>query len=270
MMSCPIIYALLGLPVLYFLFRRLFPKNEEDGDRQPPQTAAAAANDDDIKQKSEAEIVFDNILSRRTVMPNAFTGEPVTSQELDMILEAGNWAPVNQQKSEPWHFTVFSGPEGVMDYVDFLDEFYKTTASSAATLDTLEQAGELHKLRMRLEFARKVWPTKSSHIIVIGMKRCDEDLQVPEWEEVSAVAMSIQNMQLMANALDVGGFWSSHTFVSHCRDSQQFMEWVGLDRSRGDRVLGAFIIGKVDRKTKQKIRSTRQSIKSKVIYKTSS
>lgn len=33
--------------------------------------------------------------------------------------------------------------------------------------------------------------------------------EVPEWEEVAAVACAAQNMQLVATALGVAGYWSS-------------------------------------------------------------
>ena len=43
---------------------------------------------------------------------------------------------------------------------------------------------------------------------------------MPEWEEMCAVAMSVQNMQLQAAALgNVGCFWSSHTWCKDARES---------------------------------------------------
>jgi len=42
--------------------------------------------------------------------------------------------------------------------------------------------------------------------IAICMQRHHE---VPEWEEVAAVACAAQNMQLVATALGVAGYWSS-------------------------------------------------------------
>ena len=35
------------------------------------------------------------------------------------------------------------------------------------------------------------------------------DKRLPEWEEISSVAMSVQNMHLITTKLDnVGGYWS--------------------------------------------------------------
>jgi len=253
-MDCPIIYVFLGLPLLYFLFRRLFPENLPDED------GISSEKEESVNNKKSSEIVFENILSRRTISPKDCNGEAVTSQELMMILEAGNWAPTHQ-KTEPWRYAVYSGPEGIMDYLDYLEEHYNGIA------DTLDQQ-ELTKFRSKLENARKVWVNQSSHVICIGMKRHEGKL--PEWEEVSAVAMSVQNMHLMASALDIGGFWSSHTWARKCRDSPEYKQRVlGLE-DEADRAFGAFVIGKVDAETKNKIRSARQSIESKVVFKNQS
>ena len=61
---------------------------------------------------------------------------------------------------------------------------------------------------------KAVWPFNVSHMILIGMKRqARPDKRLPEWEEICAVAMSVQNMHLMLTSLSqVGGFWSSHTW----------------------------------------------------------
>ena len=90
------------------------------------------------------------------------------------------------------------------------------------------------------------------------------DKRLPEWEEICAVAMSVQNMHLMATALggNVGGFWSSHTWCRHARDSQEIKKhFGGLMEDPEDRVLGAFVLGKfVEGKS---FRSTRSDIKLK-------
>ena len=37
--------------------------------------------------------------------------------------------------------------------------------------------------------------------------------RVPEWEEISAVAMAVQNMWLTATGLGLGAFWSTPAFL---------------------------------------------------------
>ena len=48
--------------------------------------------------------------------------------ELDTILEAANWAPTHN-KTEPWRYVVFQGPESITSYLDFLDDFYRPIAN---------------------------------------------------------------------------------------------------------------------------------------------
>ncbi len=67
---------------------------------------------------------------------------------------------------------------------------------------------------------------------------------MPEWEEIFAVAMSVQNMHLMATAMgDGAGFWSSHTWCKRARDSREMRNFLNL--SGEDRVFGAFLLIKV-------------------------
>jgi len=44
---------------------------------------------------------MDVIKSRRTITPKNFNGKSLTSKELDLILEAANWAPTHK-RTEPW------------------------------------------------------------------------------------------------------------------------------------------------------------------------
>ena len=54
-------------------------------------------------------------------------------------------------------------------------------------------------------------------MLLIGMKRQAKENRLPEWEEISAVAMSVQNMHLMTTSLErVGGT----VFENHRKKSQ--------------------------------------------------
>ena len=54
-------------------------------------------------------------------------------------------------------------------------------------------------------------------MLLIGMKRQAKENRLPEWEEISAVAMSVQNMHLMTTSLErVGGtVFENHRKKSH-------------------------------------------------------
>ena len=91
--------------------------------------------------------------------------------------------------------------------------------------------------------------------------------RLPEWEEICAVAMSVQNMHLMTTALDhVGAFWSSHTWCKAARDSMELRkEYFGdLLPDSEDRVFGALVLGKYPEG--KKYRSTRTEMSTKVVF----
>ena len=49
---------------------------------------------------------LDLIVERRTIMPKEFiSGSQISEEELNMILEAANWAPTHQ-KNEPWRYSI--------------------------------------------------------------------------------------------------------------------------------------------------------------------
>ena len=45
-------------------------------------------------------------MERRTIMPKEFiSGSQISEEDLNMILEAANWAPTHQ-KNEPWRYSI--------------------------------------------------------------------------------------------------------------------------------------------------------------------
>ena len=76
---------------------------------------------------------------------------------------------------------------------------------------------------LRLKFGDDIPPNEkeniikkfnlTSHVICICLNRSQEDF-IPEWEEISAVAMSVQNMWLTCSANNLGCYWSSPKIIS--------------------------------------------------------
>ena len=201
------------------------------------------------------------LLSRRSIMPKEFIkGQEVSNEEIETILEAANWAPTHQ-KNEPWRYSIIKGSENIESYFDFLEEWYDDKVDSVSDLD-------LKKFRSKLSRTREYWTHKVSHLILIGMKRVAKpDRRLPEWEEICAMAMSIQNMHLQASSMNsIGGYWSSLNWCKAARDSQELRErWFGdLLLDPEDRVFGAFVLGKYD--SNKQYRSTRTEISSKVVH----
>ena len=209
-------------------------------------------------KEEKVPIVLENILNRRTIFPkDCIENQVIKRTELETILEAANWAPTHN-KTEPWRYIVYQGPSAISSYLDFLEDYYQSIEE-----DITEN--ELEKFRKKMSGARNDWPTKCSTLIIIAMNRQQPDEQgsrMPEWEEICAVAMSVQNMHLMATAMgDIAGFWSSHTWCKRARDSKEMRHFLNLDNDE-DRVFGAFLLGRYD--SKKRFRSIRNSIWQKV------
>jgi len=164
--------------------------------------------------------ISESIKNRRSVFPSQYNQEPVTKEELNTLLEAANWAPTHK-RTEPWRFKVLQGaakePLGV-----FLAEKYKETADSFS------------------EFKYKKIQEKalqSAAIIAVCMQR-DLAKRIPEWEEVAATAMAVQNIWLTAHELNIGGYWSSPGLIKYMDSFFDFKE--------GEKCLGFFYLGKYD------------------------
>eukprot|EP00092_Neocalanus_flemingeri_P063946 GFUD01077490.1.p1 GENE.GFUD01077490.1~~GFUD01077490.1.p1 ORF type:complete len:299 (-),score=85.50 GFUD01077490.1:572-1342(-) len=178
------------------------------------------------------------IKSRRSIMPKDLSGESLTREEVELVLEAANWAPTHH-KTEPWRYTVVEGSDAINDYLDMMETWYSDNKEDISEAD-------YDKFLMKLSGARSTWPQNVSHVVVIGMARqALPDKKLPEWEEICAVASSVQNLHLALTSIEgAGGFWSSHTWCRMFRDSQDMRDYLGL-KDAEDRVLGAFVIGKV-------------------------
>jgi nitroreductase len=134
------------------------------------------------------------IRQRRSVFPRDYTGEVVSDEIINQMLENANWAPTHKF-TEPWRFVVFSG-EGLKQLAAFQSECYKVVTMANDTYREDRYQALQNK------------PMESSHIISIGMKR-DEAKRLPEWEELGAVFCAVQNMYLTATAYDIGCYLST-------------------------------------------------------------
>ena len=66
----------------------------------------------------------------------------------------------------------------------------------------------------------------------------DPSKSIPEWEEIAAVSMSVQNMWLMSTSLNIGCYWSSPKLIEFINEFTPLNE--------GERCLGIFYMGNYD------------------------
>ncbi len=163
--------------------------------------------------------LFELIKTRRAVFPAQYDGTAVPKADLTKMLEAANWAP-SHKKTEPWRFKVLQG-NALVRLGEFLAEVYVQT-----TLENKYSTFKENKIRKN--------PTLAGAVIAICMQR-DPKERVPEWEEIAATAMAVQNMWLMAHHLGLGSYWSSPKLI-------EYMDRF-FDFEQGERCLGFFYIG---------------------------
>ncbi len=160
------------------------------------------------------------IKKRRSVRPTQFNNVEIRRSEIEKILEAANWAPTHK-KTEPWRFKVFQG-DAKAGLGQFLADKFKKTAKTFSDF-------KYNKL--------KEGAVKSSCIVAICFQRDPKEC-LPEWEELAAVAMAVQNMWLMATSLDIKGYWSSPGLIKHIGEHIRLKE--------GEQCLGFFYMGYSD------------------------
>ena len=182
-------------------------------------------------------MIFDLIKKRRSVFPAQYIDKPIAKSDIDKILEAANWAP-NHRKTEPWRFKVLQG-ESKEKLGLFLSLKY---------METEERPKEM-KVKKLIDN-----PKKAGAIIVICMQR-DPKESVPEWEEIAATAMAVQNMWLCCTEMGIGSYWSSPGLIKYM---DEFFEM-----NEGERCLGFFYMGYFDG---EPLEASRNPIEDKVVW----
>ncbi|MGH1335674.1 MAG: nitroreductase family protein [Aureispira sp.] len=161
------------------------------------------------------------IRERRSIFPPAYLPEIIKEELILELLENANYAPTHRL-TEPWRFKVIAGEKrGALG--DLLAELYKKNSSEEKFVERKYQ-----KIKEKTR--------QSSHIFAICMQR-DAEARVPEWEEIAATAMAVQNIWLSASAHKIGAYWSSPSLIKE-EECRQF-----LNLKEGERCLGFLYLG---------------------------
>lgn len=164
--------------------------------------------------------ISEMIKKRRAVFPQQFNNHPISKVHIHRVLEAANWAPTHK-KTEPWRFKVFQN-NSKLELGAFLAKAYTQSTTKPS------------------EFKAKKISSKSqqSHTVIVICMQRDPKERIPEWEEVAATAMAVQNMWLTCTELGIGAYWSSPSFVA------QLNTFLKLEE--GEQCLGLFYMGHYD------------------------
>ena len=173
-------------------------------------------------------MLLDIIKKRRSVFPAQYSDKPVSKETIEMLLEAANWAP-NHKKTEPWRFKVLMG-----NSKDALGTFL------ANKYQEVEERPKKIKIKKLMEN-----PSRAGAIIAICMQR-DANKSLPEWEELAATAMAVQNMWLCCTEMNLGCYWSSPGLIKYMDEF--------FDLNDGEKCLGFFYLGHYDEELPEGIR----------------
>lgn len=164
------------------------------------------------------------IRRRRAIFPKSYLPEkPVSREMIEELLENANWAPTHK-RTEPWRFQVFHSAESRDQLGNYMADFYrKNTPPEAFSEEKMIKNGEN--------------PRRSGAVIAIILHR-DPAESIPEFEEIAAVAMAVQNMWLTCTALGLGCYWST---PKAALEAHSF-----LNLAPNERCLGLFYLGWYD------------------------
>ncbi|WP_345992238.1 nitroreductase [Chryseobacterium sp. Chry.R1] len=169
---------------------------------------------------NKAEILKEIIERRRSIFPKDYTETKISQDILDEILHSATLAP-NHKRTKPWRFKTFRGEEKAQLALE-MQNIYKATQSEQTFLQK-----KYDDIGFKINKADVV---VSIVVNFSGM--------VPEWEEIAAVSMAVQNMYLTCTANEIGCYWSSPGIVNHLKDS--------LTIEENQRCLGLFYMGRQD------------------------
>jgi nitroreductase len=146
---------------------------------------------------TEASVLKQIIERRRSIVPKDYNTNAIPQPLLDEILHTANFAP-NHKRTKPWRFKVYRNEEKKA-LGQLLAATYKRISPPALFLE-----------KKYLDITDKINKSDTVLAIVINFSGL-----LPQWEEVAATAMAVQNMYLTCTANNVGCYWSTPDVKDH-------------------------------------------------------
>ncbi|GAB0156046.1 hypothetical protein CHRYSEOSP005_13080 [Chryseobacterium sp. Alg-005] len=169
---------------------------------------------------NKAEVLKEIIEQRRSIFPKDYSENEIPQEVINEILHSASLAP-NHKRTKPWRFKIFKGEEK-QALASEMQAIYKATQPEQLFLEKKYQ-----------DIGFKI--NKADVVISIVVNFSG---MVPEWEEIAAVSMAVQNMYLTCTANGIGCYWSSPKIVDHLKDSLQIEE--------NQKCLGLFYMGAIN------------------------
>ncbi|SFI16848.1 nitroreductase family protein [Halpernia frigidisoli] len=165
------------------------------------------------------EILKKIIEDRKSHYPKDFIPGDLKEGVIDEILYSAQFAP-NHKKTKPWRFQVFEAlDKDVLG--EEMAEVYKKSTSEEKFLE-----------KKYLDIQEKV--KQSAAVIAISVNFSG---LLPEWEEIAATSMAVQNMYLTCTAIGVGCYWSTPAV------KDELSKFLNLEENQ--KCIGFFYIGNI-------------------------
>ncbi len=168
---------------------------------------------------NKAAVLKDIIESRRSIFPKNYTGAKVPDEIVEEILNSANFAP-NHKKTRPWKFIAFKETEKE-NFGKKLADVYKNTTNP-----------EVFLKKKHASITTKVAVADTVVAVCVRFSGL-----VPEWEEIAATSMAVQNMYLTATAHEIGCYWSTPSLKDYMGDFLRLEEH--------EKCFGFFYIGNI-------------------------
>ncbi|MFV0591384.1 MAG: nitroreductase [Draconibacterium sp.] len=171
-----------------------------------------------MSNKSISEI----IKARRATPPGMLMKKELSKELIEELLVNASWAP-NHKKTEPWRFKVYTG------------EAKQKLADDCKNILNVKHAEGYPVAEEKItKFVGNLLKVPVAIVIILQI---DSSKRLPEWEEVAAVSMAVQNMWLTATEKGLGAFWATPGFMNLFDEV--------LELQPGQKTLGFFYVGEI-------------------------
>ncbi|HCN50103.1 MAG TPA: nitroreductase [Chryseobacterium sp.] len=150
---------------------------------------------------NKAEVLKEIIEQRRSIFPKDYTDTEITQAVIDEILNSATLAP-NHKRTKPWRFKIFKGEE---------------KAKLASEMQAIYKATQPDQLFLEKKYNDIGFKINKANVVVSIVVNFSG--MVPEWEEIAATSMAVQNMYLTCTANNIGCYWSSPKIVDFLKES---------------------------------------------------
>lgn len=162
------------------------------------------------------------IKARRATPPGLFMKSPIAKETIEELLVNASWAP-NHKKTEPWRFKVYTGEQ-------------KNQLAETCQSILLMKKEEGYPVADK-KIAKFIANLQKVPVAIAVILQRDASQRLPEWQEIAAVSMAVQNMWLTATEKGLGAFWATPSFM-------ELFDEV-LELQAGQKTLGFFYVGEI-------------------------